>query len=138
MAPTGPLPSAISRTSPTKLAIPPMRRLPVPSAASSPPTSNASRWTRIIARSAAGDRREQRYLVPRSDRMIEADIILVDGNADHREIGEGAGKTGAAGAQPIEQGGNRADTWRQVDPFLGDADPGPQPSEIQQRHGITS
>src|ERR1700730_12835423 len=92
----------MSRTSPIKLATPPIWRLPAASRSSSTPTSKSPRCTRIIG-SASGDGREERDLVAFAQRVLGSDIVLIDGNPHDSEIPQRLGISAAAGAQPIEQ-----------------------------------
>src|SRR3984893_10081324 len=127
----------MSRTSPMKLATPPMRWLPAASRSSSTPTSKSSRCRRIIG-SASGDRWEQGDLVAFAQRVLGSDIILIDGNAHDSEIPQRLGISAAAGAQPIEQTRDIPNFGRQGDLLLGAPDARSQPGEIEQPHGITS
>src|SRR6185437_15246744 len=103
----------MSRTSPTKLATPPIPRLPPVSLPISAPISKSSRWTRIIA-SASGHRRKQRDLVAGADRVARLDIFLIDRDADHREILERRGKSRTAALQPAQQPGHVGDPGGQL------------------------
>src|SRR5690348_3855517 len=121
------------RTSPTKLATPPIPVLPRVSASSSAPMSKSSRCTRIIA-SASGDRREERHFVAGTDGMIPGDIFLVDRDADDRAVAERLGEAGPARLQPVEQSGHGGDTRRRLERLLGLADLLAQPREIKDLH----
>src|SRR5260221_9639787 len=124
---------ATSRTSPTKLVTPPMFVLPRVRAASSAPTSKSSRCTRITG-SASRHRRDQRHLVARRHRMVAGDIALVDGNAHDARVLERLGEARSAALEPVEQRRHGGDPGGQLDPFLGGADLGAQPGEIEQLH----
>src|SRR5262245_8828443 len=106
MAPTDS--PATSRTSPMKLATPPISARSLVSAAISAPMSKSSCCTRIMDL-AAGHRRKQRHFVARFDRMIGADIFLIHGDTYHRAVGERRGMLGAALGKPVQQGADRAD-----------------------------
>src|SRR6516225_10845457 len=92
----------MSRTSPIKLATPPIRGLPAVRRSSSAPTSKSSRCTRIIA-SASGYRRKDGDLVTLPDGVPESDIIMIDGDANDPEDLERLGVPTAPPAQPIDQ-----------------------------------
>src|SRR6516164_624419 len=124
---------ATSRTSPTKLARPPIPVLPCVNAASSAPRSKSSRCTRTV-NSPSRYRREQGHLVGRPQPMIPADIVLVDRHAHDPLVLERFGESRAARLQPIKESRHRGDIARQLDLFLGLADLGTEPSEIQHFH----
>src|SRR5262249_44267703 len=127
--------SARSRTSPTKLASPPIPVLPSVRRASSTPISKSSRWTRIIAsHSAAGHRRGQGDLLIRPDRMVVLDILVVDRHLDHVAPVESGGILRTEGCQPIQQPVDALDMIGRDQLFLGLADIGPDPCKIQQLH----
>src|SRR5215510_9977185 len=106
MAPTD-SPPATSRTSPMKLATPPISARSLVSAAISAPMLKSSCCTRIMDL-AARHRGEQRHFITRFYRMVGADIFLVDGDAYHRAVGERRGMLGAALGKPVQQGADRA------------------------------
>src|SRR5690606_10045453 len=123
----------MSRTRPTKQATPPIAVLPRVSAAISAPTSNGSRWTRITG-SPSGYRREQCDLVAGPDRMVGADILLVDRASHDGPVGECRGMARAAGGQPIDELSGRGDVPRRINILLTEPDPGAQPREIEHLH----
>src|SRR5579884_1679360 len=114
----------MSRTIPTKLAMPPTRRLPWASRSSSAPTSKSSRCTRIMVLSSR-HRREQRHLVAVAQRVVVTDIILVDGDAHRLRLFQRLGVIGAAPAQPEDELGDVAHFRRQRHFLLGNADARP-------------
>src|SRR5579872_1736560 len=125
---------AISRTRPTKRVTPPIPCRPLVREASSAPTSKSSRCTRIIA-SPPGHRREEGHLIIAPDRVVEADITLIDGDPDHRRILEGFGELRAAAFEPVDERLDRRHVGRRVEHLLGDADLGADPGEIEHPHG---
>src|SRR5215472_9944568 len=114
-----------------------MRWLPAVRRASSTPMSKSSRCTRIIA-SASGYRREDRDLVHIAQRVLPSDIVLVDGDAHHRQVAQRLGIAGATRLQPAQQPGHIADFRRQRQFLLGAADARAKPSEIEDLHPSTS
>src|SRR5271170_3476197 len=108
----------LSRTTPIKLATPPMPWSPLAIRSSSIPTSKSSRCTRIIAL-ASGHRREQRDLVAVADPVVAPDIFLVDRDADDRQVLQCLGVTAAAPAQPFEKPLDVAHVGRQRQLLLG-------------------
>src|SRR5262249_7551071 len=126
-------PPAASRTTPTKLTMPPISCRPSVSRAISAPKSKSSRWTRII--SASGHRREECHLVARAQRMTGGHVVLVDGDADDRGILQRVGKARPAALQPRQEVADGRDAGGQLDRLLGCADFGAKPSEIEQLHG---
>src|SRR5690606_12471449 len=124
---------AMSRTRPTKLATPPMRRFPSVRVAISRPTSNGSRCTRITA-SSPGDRRKQGDLVAGPHRMVGADIFLVHGGTDDGAIGQRFGMAGPARLQPVDQLADGGHVRRRADLLFANARAGAQPRKIQDLH----
>src|SRR5262245_36543031 len=131
MAPTDS--PATSRTSPMKLATPPMSARPLVSAAISAPMSKSSCCTRIIELT-AGHRREQCNLIALLHRVVGADIFLIDGNAHDGAVGERRGMLGAPLGEPVQQGAHRAHARGGLDLLLADTDFALYPSEIEDAH----
>src|SRR5215469_13893651 len=120
-----------------KLATPPMRCLPAASRSSSALTSKSSRCTRIIG-SASSDRREDRNLVSLPHGMFGPYVVLVDRDADHREVPQRLAVAATAGPQPVEQSRHVPNIGWQLHLLFGTTDARSQPGEIEELHPITS
>src|SRR5215469_7538467 len=124
-----------SRTVPTKVTMPPMVVLPRVSVSISRPTSKSSRWTRIMAASTAGHGRKQRHFVARLEQGVPADMATVDCDAQRPPVLQRFGEAGPARLQPIDERCRRGNAGGQIEGFLGLADLGLEPGEVQQPHG---
>src|SRR5487761_324079 len=124
-----------SRTVPTKVTMPPIVVLPRVRIAISKPTSKSSRWTRIMTASTAGHRWEQRDFVARLEQDIPADMAAVDRDAQRPPVLQRFGKAGPARREPVGQRRRRRDAGRRIEGFLGLADLGLEPREIEEPHG---
>src|SRR5208282_4799781 len=127
-------PSPPPRTVPMKLTTPPMAVLPRVTVSISRPASKSSRCTRIMLASAAGHGREERDLVGGLHREIPADRTAVDRDTQGAAVLQGLGKARPARLQPIDQGPGRGHARRKIERFLGLADLGLEPGEIEQFH----
>src|SRR3984957_11302634 len=96
--------------------------------------SKSSRCTRIMLASAAGHRREDRHLVARLHREIPADRTAVDRDAQSPAVLQGIGEARPARLERIDQGARRGHARGQIEGFLGRADLGLEPGEIEQLH----
>src|SRR3954451_5385807 len=99
--------------------------------------SKSSRCTRIILAPLGSPpryRRENRDLVALADRVLGADILLVDRHANYREVSQRLGMKRTAVAQPLEQPGDVIHLGGLLKNLLGMPDAGTQPGEIKQSY----
>src|SRR5271154_1471394 len=120
------------RTVPMKLTTPPIKVLPRVRLSISRPTSKSSRCTRII--SAPRHRWEDGYFVAGLQREIPADRAAVDRDAQGPAVLQGLGEARPPRLEPIDQGPDRGHAGGQIEGFLGLADLGLEPGEIEQLH----
>src|SRR3990172_4085987 len=95
-------PPPASRTSPTKLATPPMRVSSAIRRSISLPGSKSSRCT-LIMDLAPGHGREERDLVAGRNRVVEPGVVLVHRGPHHGEVLERLAVAGTPVLEPVHQ-----------------------------------
>src|SRR6266567_7148922 len=114
---------------PVKVATAPTSVRPAVSAKISAPMSKSSRCSRTV-NLPSRHRREERDLARAGNRRIGLHVRFVDRGADDFRILERVGVFLAARGEPIHQIANGAYARREIDLFLGLADPFAHPGEV--------
>src|SRR6056297_1377049 len=121
---------------PVKVTTAPMPVWRAAKALASAPRSNGASCTRISITSASGHWRKERHLARTGEGCVEIPQLLIDRNAQRREVGEGHRIPILALAQLLDKVHHRC--RRAVHPVLGVADAFAHPCEIKHIHQCSS